>query len=135
MHTSIISILMVEDEPADVLYYKELLTDGHYYHFMITDVPRASRAVDMMRTRAFDVVLLDMNLVDTKGIETVEAIAPVAEKYQMPVVVLSSSDNKDLAMQALLAGASDYLVKGQDDAQLFTNIVHHSIVHYRRQRA
>ena len=132
MLTRIISVLMVEDDPADVLFYKELLTRGHYYHVMITDVARASRAVEMLRTRAFDVVLLDVNLVDTKGLETVETVAPAAEANHIPVIALSSSDNKELAMQAVLAGAVNYLVKGQDDAQLVSNIIHHTINHYKR---
>lgn len=133
--TRIISILMVEDEMADVLFYKELLTEGHYYHFMITDVPRASRARDMIRSQAFDVVLLDLNLVDTKGIETIEAIAPAAEANGIPVIVLSSSDNRELAMKSVLTGAVNYMVKGQDDAHLISNIIHHTIDRYKRMQS
>jgi two-component system cell cycle sensor histidine kinase/response regulator CckA len=73
----------------------------------------------------FEVILLDLSLPDSSGLETVNRMRAAAP--EMPVVVLSSQDDEEIALQALHKGAEDYLVKERGDGELIARSVRYSI--------
>jgi light-regulated signal transduction histidine kinase (bacteriophytochrome) len=68
-----------------------------------------------LASAAFDIILLDPGLPDSQGIESVRRAHAAASR--VPLVVLTGRDDESLALEALQAGAQDYLVKGQIDAR------------------
>ena len=109
------SILIVEDEPGDhalvVNYLRhksvKLSVDG----LKLVWAKTLSEALAAAQDLRFDMVLLDLSLPDSVGVKTVSAMT--AALPGTPVVVLTSSDDEELALEALGAGAQDFLVKGE----------------------
>ncbi len=112
-----LSILIVEDEPGDHALVVNYL--GHKSFSHGADVPSLVWAKTLGEGLAaaqgtrFDLVLLDLSLPDSAGLQTVSAMT--AALPGTPVVVLTGHDDDELAMAALGAGAQDFLVKGEFD--------------------
>jgi two-component system, cell cycle sensor histidine kinase and response regulator CckA len=106
-----IRTLLVEDNPGDVLLIQEALSEITVANFDLVDVDRLDQALDRLQTEDFDVVLLDLQLPDSSGLDTflnIHTLVPL-----LPIVVLTGIADETLAIQAMQAGAQDYLVKGQ----------------------
>ncbi len=116
-----IKILLVEDQPGDALLTQTMLSEAAPNGFMLTHVSSIRRAVQNLKEGPCDVVLLDLSLPDTCGLETVNSILEVAPS--VPIVVLSGLSNERLAIQSMQQGAQDYLIKGQVDGNLLLRTV------------
>ncbi|MCH7734163.1 MAG: response regulator [Chloroflexi bacterium] len=103
------AILLVEDNPGDARLIQEYLSETAALRFTVTHAARLSEAFDQLATTPFDVVLLDLTLPDSSGIESVDGIVSKADGAA--VVVLSGRDDDELVAAALHAGAQDYLSK------------------------
>ncbi|HVE81375.1 MAG TPA: ATP-binding protein [Myxococcales bacterium] len=110
-----VSGLLIEDSPSDALLLQELVSRSRP-PFKFVHVERLQQGLDLLQERSFDIVLLDLTLPDAKGIETV--IRTHAARPAVPIVVLTGTDDEHTAIQAMHAGAQDYLVKGQTDRGL-----------------
>ncbi len=106
-----IKILLVEDNPGDVLLLQETLSDIAFVELEWIHAERMSNALDCLRSEDFDVVLLDLVLPDSQGLDTFMHIHKQAPLT--PIVVLTGMADETLALRAMQAGAQDYLVKGQ----------------------
>ena len=104
-------LLLVEDNPGDVQLVNELLMNAERDSYEIVHAPMMSAAVDTLRARPVDVVVLDLRLPDCTGVDTVKAVRDVAS--EVPIVVLTGSDDEQLAMDCIDAGAQDYLPKAE----------------------
>ncbi len=106
------SILLVEDNPGDIRLIREMLKDGFRADDFVLDAVSsvAAACAHLEGKNACDVVLLDLSLPDSHGLDTIRRIHSVAP--QLPVVVLSGNADEDVAIAAVVAGAQDYLVKG-----------------------
>ena len=104
-------ILLVEDNPGDARLLREALKEVANYEFDLEHVERLSQALERLRGEPFDVVLLDLSLPDSQGLEN---LAPVRDAAPtVPILVLTGLDDEEVAVRALRVGAQDYLVKGQ----------------------
>ena len=83
-------------------------------------------AIDAVRVRRPDVVLLDLSLPDSSGVATVQAMR--AALPDAPIIVLTGLDDNELAIAALEAGAQDYLVKGRFGHDALERAVRHALV-------
>lgn len=140
-----LTVLLVEDNRADARLVTELLSSspiGQVAH--VTTATRLSEALARLDVNGIDVVLLDLTLPDSHGLETVIAMRNAAP--HTPVVVLTGQDDT-LAPQALRAGAQDYLVKGRLDGAVLVRSVRYAVerqlllerleaqrIHERRER-
>lgn len=122
-------ILLVEDNPGDARLIEILLAEEAGGHFQITHVMRLADAIERVSQQHFDVVLLDLSLPDSFGLDTVSGLRCHAPN--LPIVILSGLDNEEMALRALQSGAQDYLVKGQADGNLIKRAVLYAI---ERQR-
>ncbi|MBI4781061.1 MAG: response regulator [Oscillatoriophycideae cyanobacterium NC_groundwater_1537_Pr4_S-0.65um_50_18] len=120
-----ISVLLVEDNLADVALLMELLQDGDSEHWQVTHAKRLSLALEHLCKTKYDVVLLDLSLPDSQGLDTV--IQVQATVPYLPIVVLTGLLDKTIARQAVAQGAQDYLVKGQLSSELLLKTVHYAI--------
>ena len=104
-------ILLVEDNPGDARLIRETLRDAGSLDFDLAHADRLAAALPRLEEGAADVVLLDLSLPDAHGLETVNRALAAAPG--VPIVVLTGLDDETVAVNAVQAGAQDYLVKGQ----------------------
>lgn len=107
------SVLLVEDDEVYVERMRAALIEAHPKAFRL-EVSRTLRhAENALRQSTFDVVLLDLGLPDEHGMRSFDRLHRLAPTC--PIVVLTSSDDPELASRLLYLGAQDYLVKGASD--------------------
>jgi signal transduction histidine kinase len=120
-----IHILLVEDSITDVVILNRIFSRANPQKWQITHVEELEKAIEIStnnsqlnqdnsqlencHNRKFDVVLLDLSLPDSIGIDTLKEYR--AAVSDIPVVILTGLDNEDLALQAMAEGAQDYIVK------------------------
>ncbi len=117
-------ILLVADNPGDTRFIRELLV-GSATEFDLETVAAVGPALDRLEEGGADVVLLDLCLPDSQGLETLGRVLERAPG--VPVIVLTGVQDDDLARRALGAGAQDYLVKKQVDGLLLERSVGYAI--------
>jgi diguanylate cyclase (GGDEF)-like protein len=127
MQREIVSVLLIEDNPGDARLVEILLTEaGPFPCFEVTRAGRLGEALERLDRLDFDVILLDLSLPGSSGLEkTVDQMRIASPRT--PVVVLSSQDDEEMALQALQCGAEDYLVKGRGDDDLIARSIRYAI--------
>jgi len=123
-----LSVLLVEDHAAVARLIQELLRDQPRLH--LAWVETLAGALARLKEGAVDVVLLDLGLPDSQGLDTVARV--VGAHPEIPVIVLTGHDDDALAMAALKAGAQDYLSKATIEPAMLARAVQYAC---ERQRA
>jgi PAS domain S-box-containing protein len=118
-------ILQVEDEPALARLLKEYLKMALREPYELMWVQRLADASAAVATQTFDLVLLDLGLPDSRGIETFLTLHK--QVPQIPIIVLSGLDDEPTALRTLQSGAQDYLVKSNVDSHLLVRAVRYAI--------
>jgi DNA-binding NtrC family response regulator len=119
-----IKILMAEDDQNDYLLVQGMLNQAEGEKFHLERAQNFETAISMIRQKAHDVYLLDYKLGEGNGIELLRAA--VAAGVTAPVIVLTGVGNRDVDLEAMRLGASDYLVKGRFDAQLLERSIRYA---------
>ncbi|HLL40625.1 MAG TPA: PAS domain S-box protein [Rubrobacteraceae bacterium] len=130
---SAIRVLLVEDNPGDARLVEILLSESNSGLFEITHAARLAEAFERLHGTEFDVLMLDLSLPDSSGLETVDRMR--ATTPRTPIVVLSGRDDEETALQALQSGAEDYLVKGRGDGELMARSVRYAIERKRAEES
>jgi signal transduction histidine kinase len=125
MKNSIINTLLVEDNPGDVLLLTDALSNISSQQFHLTHVESLENALQCIKALSFDIAFLDLNILDSQGLETLERFHERAPR--IPVIVLTGNDDEALGIKAVQLGAADYMVKGQADSRLLTRSVSYSM--------
>ena len=126
MENTPLTVLLIEDEPADVKFIQMLLSDSVNVRFQFEHADRLSASIDkLLSGLAIDVVLLDLSLPDGTGFDTLSAVQKAAAT--VPVVVLTGTDDEELGVEAMRRGAQDYLVKGSVEGGLLTHSLRYAI--------
>jgi two-component sensor histidine kinase/CheY-like chemotaxis protein len=120
-----IHILVIEDNPADLRLISEMLKGHVNPTFSITHAERLNEALVKIKSTAFDIALLDINLPDSSGLTGVEEIFKQAQT--LPLVVLTGMDDDNLGLQAIKNHATDYLAKGKIDQTLLVRSIRYAI--------
>lgn len=110
-----IKILLVEDNLGDAELIKELLLEKAAL-FKIIHVDIVSDAIKSLQENNFDLVLLDLSLPDSSGIDTFRKIQ--IQSPDLPIILLTGLDDETLALKSIQEGAQDYLVKGQINSKI-----------------
>ena len=118
-------ILLVEDNLGDARLAEELLAESTDFEVHVTCVGRLSDAEDALLKQPVDLVLLDLSLPDSQGLEGLRQLQSISQNA--PIIVLSGSSDKALALDALKHGAQDYLIKGTMNAEALTRVIQYSI--------
>lgn len=129
-------ILLVEDNPGDAFLVKTLLEEtGEPFDIEHrSDLTSAMAVLNGDGAEAkFDVVLLDLTLPDSSGVETISRIRSCA--HVAPVVVLTGHKDEELAFEALQHGAEDYLTKEFPDGRTIRRSIRYAIERSRSERA
>lgn len=127
------SVLLIEDNPGDARLIEEMLREDR------GDPPVAFRHVrsleagfDALSSEEPDVLLLDLRLPDSTGLETLESVLERTET--VPVIVLTGMPEAKLGMEAVSHGAQDYLVKDDVTPEVLTRAIRYAIERKKTER-
>lgn len=123
-----LKVLLIEDNPGDARLIAEMLADagaaGRTFELVWAD--SLASGLERLRGDEIDMVLLDLGLPDSSGLETMRRL--FGHQLRVPaLMVLSGLSDEDVALQALQAGAQDYLIKGQVDSGLLARAIRYAI--------
>jgi two-component system, sensor histidine kinase and response regulator len=118
-------LLLIEDNPGDVRLVQRLLAATTHNSFRLIIAGRLAEGLIHLNRGKIDVVLLDLSLPDSRGMETATTI--LAQAGNVPVVVFTGLYDEELGMAAVRAGAQDYLVKGDVDALLLSRALRYAV--------
>jgi signal transduction histidine kinase len=124
-------VLLIEDNPDDALLVQHALAAAEQACFTVTVAPTLRDGVQILESGHHDAVLLDLSLPGSRGLKTLDRIRQQANT--MPIVVLSGLDDEALAIEALGAGAQDFLVKGHYDPTQLGRAVRYAVERKRAQ--
>ena len=125
-------VLLVDDNLADAVLAADILGQGTIDRFQVSRAVSFGEAARRLSRTRYDAILVDLMLPDREGLDAVKAMLALAP--DTPLVVLSAVDDERLALEAVLNGAQDYLIKGQSDAALLRRAVRHAIERKRIER-
>ena len=120
-----IEILLVEDNPGDALLIQLMLREAGAGKYNLTRVGRLSEGLARIDAGGADIMLLDLNLPDSQGLETVARAQSHAER--IPIIVLTGVDDEDTCLEAVKMGAQDFLTKGAIDGSLLIRSIRYAI--------
>ncbi|MEA2633748.1 MAG: hypothetical protein QOH92_515 [Chloroflexota bacterium] len=120
-------VLLVEDNPGDARLVRESLNDGLPGQFIVEVAESLKQALEALRTAVDEVgvVLLDLSLPDSQGLETYRAVH--AQCPGVPILVLSGLNDESIALKAVNEGAQDFLRKARVDSELLPRAIHYAI--------
>lgn len=120
-------VLLVEDNPGDARLVREALNDGAPDQFTVRVADSLQHALASLGpgVEEVDVVLLDLSLPDSQGLETYRAIH--ARDPEVPVLVLSGLNDESVALKAVNEGAQDFLRKSKVDSELLPRAIRYAI--------
>jgi two-component sensor histidine kinase len=120
-----IKVLLVEDNSEDARLIQEMLSRARGARFDVKCTDRLSTGLTLLAAGGVDVVLLDLVLPDSKGLDSFARTYTQAP--EIPIVVLSGLDDETLAVTAVREGAQDYLIKGRVDSSLLERSIRYAI--------
>ena len=105
-----LQILLVEDNLGDAVLLRETLSESAT-ELDLAVAERLDEALEHLQRGGYDLVLLDLNLPDSRGFDTFEAVARQAPS--LPIILLTGMEDESIGLRAVQQGAEDYLIKGQ----------------------
>jgi signal transduction histidine kinase len=126
----VLRIGLVEDNPGDARLIQEMLREPPVTHFRLTHSTRMDQLLESLEHEPIEVLLLDLGLPDSQGMDTFHRINDRAP--ELPIVIFSGADDEQLASIAVSSGAQDYLVKGRINSFLLKRAIRYAM---ERKRA
>jgi diguanylate cyclase (GGDEF)-like protein len=124
-------VLLIEDNPGDARLIREMIAEEPDAPFNLHLADRLSRGLERLAAGGTALVLLDLSLPDSSGLDTFAKV--YAQSPTVPIIVLTGNDDQTLALSAVKAGAQDYLVKTRIDRDLLLRSMRYSIERKRYQ--
>lgn len=118
-------VLLIEDNPGDSRLVKEMLKEPRFVEFNITNSTRLDQALNLLESRCFEVILLDLGLPDSQGLETYRKLCSKAG--DTPVVILTGLNDESIALKAIQEGAQDYLVKCEMSSSILSRLIQYAV--------
>ena len=125
MPNSPITVLLIEDNPGDARLIQAMLAKAGTQRFDVVTAQRLADGLARIEEGGVDLVVLDLSLPDSDGLDTLARVREAAPR--MPAVVLTGTDDEELGLEAVQEGAQDYLVKGQVNTGVLTRAFRYAI--------
>jgi response regulator RpfG family c-di-GMP phosphodiesterase len=125
MDQKFIKALLIEDNPGDAFLVRDLLADKMAIIIDLKHVSNLTAGIGQIRAGGLDIVLLDLGLPESHGIDTLKLLLP--EAGNLPVIVLTGLSDNDTGALAVNNGAQDYLIKGDVSSGLLVRSILHAI--------
>ena len=125
-----IKTLLVENNPRDARLLRKKLGHARDVWFKLTHVEKLETAVKYLHQESFDIILLDLSLPDSEGLDTLLTIEKIVPN--LPIVLLTGYKDEFIALEAVRQGAQDYLVKEQTTTDMLVRSINYAIerMHY-----
>ncbi|MDZ8222402.1 PAS domain-containing protein [Nostoc sp. ChiVER01] len=107
------TLLIVDDSPEDRELYRQYLLRDREYSYTILEATLGVQGLELWERHQPDAILLDYQLPDLDGLEFLAQLQPLTPQPCLPVIVVTAQGNEAIAVQAIKAGAQDYIVKEQ----------------------
>jgi len=130
LNLATVQVLLIEDDLAEARFLQEVLKGTPRRHFQIYHAKRLGEAISRIQEQHFDVALLDLTLPDSSGLDSLDLL--LREAPGLPVVVLTNTNDNELAVSAVRRGAQDYLLKRSLQQEVLVRALFYAI---ERQRA
>jgi PleD family two-component response regulator len=127
-----VHVLLVEDVPLLARLAEQMLGKSPTSRYLVTHKETLADALTALADEAFHVVLLDLNLPDSSGLDTVTSVIGAAP--EVPIVVLTANENPEVGLEAVKLGAQDYLLKGDFSHLALDRSINYSIERHSLQR-
>ncbi len=124
-------LLLVEDNPGDADLARERLTSVPDYAFEITQVTHLRDAIKALETSSVDAVILDLNLPDSQGLETLKRLRKIHK--EMAIIVLSGANDEALRRDVLREGAQEFMSKNESASHLVARSFLYALERHRFQ--
>ena len=125
------NVLLIEDNPGDARLIREMIAEDPDAPFRVNCAERLAQGLERLSAGETGLVLLDLSLPDSLGLETFAKV--YAHSPTVPIIVLTGNDDQTLALSAVKSGAQDYLIKGRLDRELLLRSMQYSIERKRYQ--
>lgn len=122
-----IQALLVEDNLGDERLIREYLKDSTYSKIAISAEGSLADAQKRLVDEVFDIVLLDLSLPDSFGLDTLRQMLGYVEKQPIPIIVLTGLDDAEAGATAVEEGAQDFLPKNEIDGKLLERAINYAI--------
>jgi DNA-binding NtrC family response regulator len=126
-----IKILVIEDNPGDAYLVEEQLEEFANFSYELMIAETLDEALSVLKEQPFDVIVLDLGLPDSYGINTFLSIHTI--NPLVPIIILTGVSDKTIESYAIKEGAHDFLVKGQIDDRLMKCVMQCSIERRKRR--
>jgi putative two-component system response regulator len=120
-----IRALVVEDNPDDVRLIKEMFRECGVGNIDLRFSGSLADGIQQLAASTFDVVIIDLGLPDSQGLETLQAIR--TKHPELPAVVLTGHADESTGVEAVRCGAQDYLIKGHADGHALCSAIRYAI--------
>jgi len=120
-----LKILLVEDNPGDAFLVEEMLEDIQEVNAEITHIETLKEAITELEQSVYDVVLLDLGLPDSEGLNALKKVLEIDLGF--PVIVITGLDDGKTGNEAVKSGAQSYMVKGQLTSASISQTILYSI--------
>jgi diguanylate cyclase (GGDEF)-like protein len=127
----VVRVLLVEDDPDDQLLVREMLREAAA-DAVLTSCDRLSAGLEPIADGLADLVLLDLSLPDADGLDGLLRLRKLAP--EVPVVILTGNTDTQTGVEAVHAGAQDYLVKGEVNGEQLARTMRHAVERQRNER-
>src|SRR5690349_18200019 len=125
MSIETLKVLLIEDNPGDVRLIREMFAEAKHPVFKVESVDRLTEGLERVSESEFDVILLDLSLPDSSGLDTFVTLKGASE--HLPIVILSGLNDETTAIECVNAGAQDYLIKGEVNSHLLIRSLRYAV--------
>jgi len=122
------NILLIEDNPGDARLVKELLQNFPGQEIKLYTAASLSQGLKLIASELIHVILLDLNLPDSEGLQTFKQTHKFA--MNVPIIIMSVISDHEIIFQAMKEGAQDYLIKGQIENEALIRGIRYAIWSY-----
>lgn len=120
-----IKVLLIEDNRGDYILILQMLDKSENADFEITHSQELSTGLKILEGNQVDVVLLDLGLPDSQGLESFTSI--FKKYHHIPIIILTGLADEEMGIQSIKYGAQDYLVKGEFNGKLLARAIQYAI--------
>lgn len=127
-----VKILLIEDNPDDVILIKKLLNCVPRFEYELELATTLLKACEILNLKSVDAVLIDLGLPDSQGYASFSRIHKHAP--EVPIIIITGLDNEVIAMKAVREGAQDYLVKDSVDGPMLVRSIRYAMERKRQDK-
>jgi diguanylate cyclase (GGDEF)-like protein len=124
-----IKVLLIEDNSESAQSISVRLSHETEFHYQVECCGTLQAGLERLKKGNIDVILLDLSLPDSRGLDTFDTLHGLAPN--VPTIVLTSFADQTFAIETLRKGACDYLVKGEFDYRMIPRVIHYALERHK----